>query len=223
MPTISIIIPAYKEGERLEKLTQKFTGIKGCEIVAAMVEGDEATIKPGSDEAIIVYAQKGRAKQMNAGAAIASGDILIFLHADTAIAPESLADVRLALSEPCVVGGAYRFKIDASSFAYSLIGFMANLRSRWFKAPYGDQALFIKRDVFQKIGGYKDMPIMEDTRLVADMKREGKIAIIDDYAITSSRKWMQEGASYTTIRNWLIMLAYKMGAKPETLVKWYYR
>ncbi|VAX21836.1 hypothetical protein MNBD_NITROSPINAE02-1641 [hydrothermal vent metagenome] len=223
MPTISIIIPAYKEGERLAKLARKFIGIKGCEVVAAMAEGDKATIKPDSGETIIVNAQKGRAKQMNAGAAVARGDILVFLHADTLITPHSFARVRSALAEPGAVGGAYRFKIDASSFAFGLIGVMANLRSKWLKAPYGDQAIFIKREVFRKIGGYREIPIMEDTRLVTDMKQEGRIVIIDDYAITSSRKWLKEGATYTTIRNWIIMLAYKMGAKPENLVKWYYR
>ncbi len=220
--TVSIIISAYREEDKVLKLVNMLSPAADVQLVAVLAEGDDETLEPQKNKAVTIRAQRGRARQMNAGAKVATGGILLFLHADTVIDPVSFDNVRSALNKSNVAGGAYRIKIDAPSKGYEFLSAIVNFRSKWFKAPYGDQALFIKRSIYDKIGGFDDVPIMEDVRFVKAMKRLGSLELLDDVAITSARKWESEGPVYMTLRNWSILLVHKAGINPEILVKWYY-
>jgi len=222
MPMISIIIPAWREGDAVSKLVERFDGASGTQVVAALAEDDIETREPESSGAVVARSPKGRARQMNAGAGVAEGDILLFLHADTVIDTASLENVRAALKRPGVVGGAYRLKIDSPSRWLSLVSGVANLRSRLFRAPYGDQAIFVKRSVFHAVGGFDDVPLMEDVRLIQKIRKIGSLAMLDDEAVTSPRRWEEKGYLSNTFRNWLIMAAFKAGVEPEKLADWYY-
>jgi len=222
MSLISIIVPAWKEGGNLTRLVENFKGTAGTELVVALSDDDSLTQAPDGGGVKVIRTRRGRAGQMNAGAKAANGDVFLFLHGDTVITRDSLVKVKEALDRTGVSIGAYWLSIDSSALWASLVASAANLRSRFFKLPYGDQALFVKRETFERIGGYEDVPLMEDVLFVKAARAHGKLAIIDERAVTSDRRWRERGFIRNTVRNWSIMLAHMAGAKPETLARWYY-
>lgn len=158
---------------------------------------------------------------MNAGASVASGDVLLFLHADTLL-PENWEEKLLsAMSDEGVVGGAFTLSIDSARLFHKIIAAAANIRSRVTGIHYGDQGIFVKRSVFDKIGGFKDIPIMEDVDLMRRLKKVGTVVMLKDKVATSARRWDKEGAVHATIRNWLLITLYYMGVAPERLYKLY--
>ncbi|VAX19134.1 Glycosyl transferase, group 2 family [hydrothermal vent metagenome] len=215
---ISIIIPAWREKD-IGRVVRCLDGAPDVELIVALAGEDEKIAQP--DQVKVAISAKGRALQMNAGALIASGAILLFLHADTFISPQSLTNVRKALGPPDVAGGSYRLKIDSNNLWLKLVSAVANLRSRVLGLPYGDQAIFLRRKTFEEIGGYRATPILEDVLLVEAIKKIGSLALIDDYAVTSPRKWLRDGMVRNTARNWAIMAAYLLGATPDKLDKWF--
>jgi rSAM/selenodomain-associated transferase 2 len=159
---------------------------------------------------------------MNCGAAKSSGDILIFLHADTRLPMNSLHQIAAAMEDTTLIGGAFDLGIDSQRFAFRIIEKMASIRSRLTRIPYGDQAIFMRRNYFQSLGGFKDIPIMEDVELMQRIKRKrGKINILKDKVKTSPRRWENEGVIFCTLRNWFLITLYLLGVKPETLAKLY--
>ena len=217
---VSIIIPTLCEGDNPARLARIFSETDGVELVLALAEGDCATRIPGGAHIKTVTTSKGRARQMNAGARSSSGDILLFLHADTVITPESLDNVRETLSRPGVVGGAYRLKIVSPRLSLKIVSAGANLRSRFLCMPYGDQAIFVKREVFENVGGYEDIPIMEDVRFVEALRKIGKVVLMEDYAETSPRRWEKEGVAIATARNITLIALHKLGVNPNRLAGW---
>jgi len=217
---VSIIIPTLREGDNPVRLARRFAAVEGVELVFALAQSDDETRIPDGAHIKTVTAKKGRARQMNAGARASSGKILLFLHADTLIAPESLDNVRKALSKPDVSGGAYRLKIASPKLSLKIISAGANLRTRLLGMPYGDQAIFVKREVFETVGGYDDIPVMEDVRFVEALRRMGEIVLLEDYAETSPRRWEKEGVIIATLRNLALIAFYKLGVKPERLARW---
>ena len=158
---------------------------------------------------------------MNQGAAAASGDILLFLHADS-ILPKGWDDlVRETLDDTGIAGGAFSFALSRRSLPFSFISFMANFRSRFFKLPYGDQAIFVRREIFEKLGGFREIPILEDVELVKGIRKLGKLIVLSSPVITSSRRWDKEGWIKTMLRNQLLLFLYHLGVSPERLYRFY--
>ena len=162
---------------------------------------------------------------MNAGAARASGDILLFLHADTLLPPEALCRKSLTrLSDGRFVGGAFDLGFQNSRWIFRLTGKCASLKHRLTRVPYGDQAIFMRRSYFDQIGGYPEIPLMEDVELMKRVKRQGgRIVILPEAVATSSRKWEKDGVLYTILRNWMLQALYLFGVPAEKLVKYYYK
>ncbi len=148
--------------------------------------------------------------------------MLIFLHADTLL-PTSAYEriVGIMLDEKCI-GGAFDLHIDSLKMGFRIIEKFANLRSRLTRIPYGDQAIFIRTSYFGKLGGFKDIPIMEDVELMRRIKRKGdRIVILQEPVLTSARRWERDGLIWGTLRNWFLIIAYLCGVKPENLVRFY--
>jgi rSAM/selenodomain-associated transferase 2 len=160
---------------------------------------------------------------MNAGAAVATGEILLFLHADTHLPTQFERLVRQALQNAGTVAGAFELKIDAQLRGLRLVERMVNVRSRFLSMPYGDQAIFLKATVFHEIGGFPDLPIMEDFELMLRLKRLGRITIVPAPVLTSGRRWQKLGVVKTTLINQLIIAGYFLGIPPAQLVRWYRR
>lgn len=159
---------------------------------------------------------------MNKGAGEAQSDILLFLHADTILPERALELIVNALSEKKLMGGAFDLTIDGQGFAYRLIEKMGSWRSRLSRIPYGDQAIFVRKDLFRSIGGFRDIPLMEDVEFMRRVKKGGgKICILQQPVKTSARRWQKEGVVRCTLRNWVLIVLYLLGVSPEKLARWY--
>jgi rSAM/selenodomain-associated transferase 2 len=169
----------------------------------------------------VIAAGRGRALQMNAGASIARGDVVLFLHADTHPPAGFDAAILHALEDPRAVGGRFDVQLVPSSPLLWLTGELMNLRSRWSRIATGDQAIFARRDLFMELGGFPAIPLMEDIAFSRALKRAGTIACLRDRVVTSSRRWHANGVLRTVLRMWSLRLLYFVGVSPERLHRWY--
>ena len=223
---LSIIIPVYHEVDIIKPMISTLKGLydnQGVEIIVVDGAPDGSTIRVvGDDRVKTLVAGKGRASQMNRGAAAAKGDILLFLHADTRLPPHALQHILEIFRNRKIIGGAFDLGIRSEKKAYRLIEKMVYYRTRLTKIPYGDQAIFLSRKVFHKIGGFKDIPIMEDIELMRRIKSQGyPIGIIPYPVQTGSRRWEKEGIVYCTLRNWALALLFLLGVSSQKLARYY--
>lgn len=219
---ISIIIPTLNEGPRLKATLRRLPTWPETEIIVVDGGSSDATAAIAkSSGARVLTAATGRAVQMNAGAAFARGDILLFLHADTILPDNFIEPVRLGLAGKEVVAGAFRLAVDAPGRALRLVEWFANLRTTLLQLPYGDQALFMSRKHFAAIGGFPEQPFLEDLLMVRALRHRGTIAILPLAATTSARRWQRLGVLQTTLRNQMILCGYLAGISPARLARWY--
>ena len=167
--------------------------------------------------------KRGRAAQQNFGASVASGRVLLFLHADTRLPAGYPTHIFNTFMDPRVALGAFRFKTDSHTPMMKLITFGTNLRARYLKMPYGDQALFIRKSTFDFVGGFPEMPLSEDLFLVRRIRKENRIGIASADAVTSARRWDRLGPLKTTLRNQIILAGLCLKISPRTLASIYGR
>lgn len=225
---ISVIIPVLHEGKKINGILDSLKSVSAdVPYETIVVDGDLSggTVAHISDSSVrTLTAPRGRALQMNAGAAKACGDILLFLHADTLLPPKAFPKIITALSDSSFIGGAFDLKIQNHRWIFSAIGRAASWKHRLTRVPYGDQAIFMLRHYFENIGGYAEIPLMEDVEIMKRVKRQGgRIIILFDEVTTSSRKWETDGVFYTIIRNWIIQILYFFGMPARRLTKYYYK
>ncbi|MDM8554424.1 TIGR04283 family arsenosugar biosynthesis glycosyltransferase [Desulfococcaceae bacterium HSG7] len=223
---ISIIIPVLNETKTINTTLAhlKNSGMgDDCEIILVDGASSGNTLKVVNDPNVVkIRSSKGRGLQMNQGAVAANGNVLVFLHSDTYLPNNAANAIRAALADNHVVGGAFDLSIQSDRQVYKIIAAVASFRSRITRIPYGDQAIFIKKKFFFRIGGFQAIPIMEDVELMRRIKKKRyKIIIIPDKVKTSSRRWQKEGVLYCTLRNWFIMLLYLTGVSPTKLIRFY--
>ncbi len=225
-PVISTIIPVYQEGESINQAIRHLRSIEVgicCEIIVVDGHSDGNTLSAIDDGAVIrIRSTKGRGCQMNAGAQAARGDILLFLHADTLLPQNALSRIISIMENSAFAGGAFSLRINGNPFFFRAIERLTVLRARLTRIPYGDQGIFIRRDYFRKIGGYREMPILEDVDLMRRIRKRGdRIVLLPEPVLTSSRRWDRNGLLCTTLRNRIIMVLYNLGIKPERLLRFY--
>ena len=222
----SIIVPALHESDTINSLIEHLERLEydaGREIIVVDGSPDMDTIQAiGRKSVIKLVAPKGRARQMNMGASVANGEILVFLHADTELPRNALVEIDSAMTQGYYIGGSFELDIKSERFRFKLLSRLASIRCHLTRIPYGDQAIFIKRDYFNTIGGYRDIPLMEDVELMRTIKRRGdKICILRDRVTTSPRRWEQEGFVYVNLRNAALFIMYLLGVSPEKLASFY--
>lgn len=204
---ISVIVPTFHDGGFAEKNLKVLRDNREIEVIVVAAE------KVG---------RANRAFQMNLGACQARGEVLIFLHVDTRIEPSDLWIIHRILKEDRkLVGGAFRFALDQTHWRARVIEFGVRLRELIFRLPYGDQAIFVRRSVFEKIGGYPDVPILEDVLLVKKLGRG--LFYFPKKAVTSARRWEKQGYLKTTLVNWTTMILWRLGVSLETLASFRHR
>jgi rSAM/selenodomain-associated transferase 2 len=221
---LSIIIPTLNEEDVLGKTLTRLQVKKNCEVIVVDGGSSDATLTLARNAGCkIISSPKGRGRQVNLGAAKATGEVLLFLHADTLLPDNFPALILGAISRPTIAAGAFSLAIDSPSKSLAAIAFLANLRARFLHLPYGDQALFATRTMFNTIGGFPEMEIMEDFVFIQNIKKEGKIIILPERATTSARRWQNIGIIRTTLINQLIVCGYSLGLPPGILARWYRR
>ncbi|WP_373499247.1 TIGR04283 family arsenosugar biosynthesis glycosyltransferase [Desulfococcus sp.] len=225
-PSISVVIPVLHESGGINRLLAHLTRLPcagNLEIIVVDGAPSAETIEAIRDPRVRkVRSGRGRGIQMNAGAREASGDILLFLHADTRLPPSGPADIARAMRSSSAVGGAFSLSIDSRCPCYRVIETTATLRSRITRVPYGDQAIFIRRGYFLRIGGFAAFPILEDVELMRRIKKTGeRIVLLSPRVRTSARRWERTGIFRNTLRNWLILILFRMGVPAERLDRFY--
>ncbi len=197
-------------------------GAPDAEIVVVdggSIDASVAQARPLCDALIV--ASRGRARQMNAGARESHGDAIAFVHADTIVPPTFAADIASALSDSAVVGGRFDVKLDDAALPYRIIGAMISLRSRLSRTGTGDQAIFVRRAVFDRLGGFPELELCEDLEFSRRMKRAGRVACLRARVTTSARRWNRDGVVRTVVRMWLIRAMYLLGVPPARLKRMY--
>jgi rSAM/selenodomain-associated transferase 2 len=222
---ISIVIPALEEARNLERLLPALAAAPGRPEVIVVDAGsadDTARVVARVPPVRLIRSPRGRARQMNAGAAVARRPVLLFLHADTRLPHAFEAAIAGALEDPGVVGGRFDVRIDSPRLPFRLIEALMNLRSRLSGIFTGDQAIFVRRAVFDALGGYPDIPLMEDVELTRRLKRRGRRACLRLRVTTSARKWEREGIVRTVVLMWILRFLHRCGVSPARLHRWYY-
>ncbi len=224
-PWLSIVIPTFNEAGRIRDTIASAGSVRdGVEVIVCDGGSSDETRAIARECGAIVYeCSPGRARQMNFGAAKASGEIFLFLHGDTRLPPGYEVEARRIFALPGTILGAFRLSTPSPSLAMRIIAYCANKRSQWLKLPYGDQALFMEKDTFRGIGGFPEIPIMEDFALAQRLAKKGRIRLASLHAETSARRWAAVGAWRTMLRNQLIVVAYHLGAAPDALARFYDR
>jgi rSAM/selenodomain-associated transferase 2 len=220
---LSVIVPMLNEAATIASTLDALRrGAPDAEIVVVDGGSTDASVaiaRPLCD--ILIDASRGRALQMNAGARASQGDVLVFVHADTIVPSTFATDIASALSDPAVVGGRFDVKLDDNALPYRIIGAMISIRSRISRTGTGDQAIFVRRDVFDRLGGFPELELCEDLEFSRRLKRAGRIACLRTRVTTSARRWNRDGVVRTVIRMWLIRAMYLMGVPPARLKRMY--
>ncbi len=219
---VSVVIPTLNESSALPQTLQAIRRHEPHEIIVA--DGgsqDETRAIAGQLACKTVESPPGRAHQMNSGARAATGDILLFLHADSAVDGESYRKMVAVMQEGGKLGGAFSLAIESERMSLRLIAKLATLRSRYLHLVYGDQAIFVRAGTFNEMEGFRSLPICEDLDFFKRLKKKGATVVLKEKARTSPRRWLTEGVWFTTFRNSVIATLFLVGFSPQTLSKWY--
>ncbi len=222
----SVIIPVLNEASLINSTIDHLRALDGGEsLEIIVVDGDQGggtvrtiTLKDVKQ----TISPRGRGRQMNEGAALATGNILLFLHVDTRPPRDALGLIRSAMENNRYVAGAFDLGIESSQPIFRIIERAASLRSQITRIPFGDQGIFIRKDYFMQVGGYREIPVMEDVEIMGRIKKRGdRIYIIPRRVSTASRRWKQEGIVRCTLRNWMLQILYFLGTSPYKLSRFY--
>ena len=229
---ISVIIPTLDEERTIMALLAQTASLGFDELIVVdggsldqtpvLVESYRRNTQlPAQGYVRLMTAPCGRARQMNEGAKASSGEILLFLHADTLLPDNAKTTIETALADHRMVGGRFDVQFDSPSMWGTIISRMMNWRSRMSGIATGDQALFVRRHIFEQIGGFADIPLMEDIDFSGKLNRKGAVAALAATVTTSFRRWERHGPLRTILLMWALRFLYWVGVGPHTLNRWY--
>jgi rSAM/selenodomain-associated transferase 2 len=222
---LSVVVPSWRDGRNLAALLPALSRLEGVSetiVVDAGGDPEAERIALSSGATFIGCPSPNRGEQMNLGAAAASGDAIIFQHSDTDLAEAHIAAIECALSDPAVIGGAFFRKFDGRHPRLMWLESVARFLTRHGGTLYGDQSIFVRRDVFTKLGGFAKIPLMEDVEFSRRLRAAGSVAVLDPPVQSSGRRHLRKGAWRTSIQNGLFIVLYNLGVSPHRLHRWYY-
>jgi rSAM/selenodomain-associated transferase 2 len=222
---VSIVIPARRHEEQLALLLRQLPPHRDAEVIVSFggaIDDDARQLRQRRRDVIWVESEEGRGQQLNAGAARARGDWLWFVHADSRL-PDDWLNVFRSLAATDVIGGSFAFRLESSAWQARVLERAVTLRVKALGLPYGDQGLFVRRSVFQRMGGYAPIPLMEDVDFVRRLKRFGELRHLNEHISTSARRWERDGWWTRSALNLVFLALYQLGASPAWLAKRYHR
>lgn len=227
--SIAIILPTLNEERVLPRTLLYLRQLRFAEVVIVDGGSQDQTVSIARSQvqglsqqpAKVLESGRGRAVQMNAGAREVRSDVLLFLHADTHLPPETRQEIERVMDNPKYVGGRFDVKFEDDRGWARVISSMMNWRSRWSGIATGDHALFVRRSVFHDLDGFADIPLMEDVEFTQRLKQAGTVAALRTKVTTSFRRWEQQGILRTMVQMWLLRLFYWLGVNPQTLQQFY--
>ncbi len=220
--SISVIIPTLNEAGNIESLLGYLRQLNiNMELIVVDAHSQDLTVALAAKLSRVIQSPPGRGIQMNHGAEVARGDVLWFLHADCRPHPDSVQAMKQALSDPIVVGGGFEYSLDHPGFRFRVVEFLSNRKNRLLKWLFGDMGIFVRREIFEQMDGYKEIPLMEDMDFSRRLQRYGKIVILPQRINTSARRWLEEGYILNSLRSWTFQSTWALGASPHLLAKWY--
>lgn len=222
MQSLSVIIPTLNEQANIARSVRSAWQAGAMEVIVVDSDSSDRTTQQAEQAgAQVLNSLTGRGTQQNRGAQIARGDWLLFLHADTWLDPACGEQLIVAFSDPTLRAAAFRQHIEAAGWAYRLLERGNAARVRWRGMAYGDQAICLRRELFDRVGGFQDIPLMEDLRLMRAIRPHCKVKLLPGPLHVSARRWRQHGIVRQTLRNWSLVLAERSGASPERLAARY--
>lgn len=221
---LSLVVPCWREFSAARAFAEQWGGVDEVELIFGLAPDAPhlAAFLEARGVRVAISPQIGRGPQMNAAARLATGDVLLFHHIDSHLTPAHLEALRRAMQDAGCVGGAFYRKFDRRHPHLRPFETIERWHSRSFGTLYGDQTLFVRRTVFQALGGYADFPIMEDVEFSRRLRAAGPIALLDPPMETSPRRHLECGPWRTTLTNALLLLLFHLGVNPRTLHRWYY-
>ncbi len=219
--TISVIIPTLNEAQGIAMCIAQLRRQHPREILVVDGGSSDATWTEAQGADRVLHGPRGRAAQMNHGAAQARGEILLFLHADCRLQDGSLDAVRACLQRPRVVAGCFRMRVAAPGLLYRSIDFFATLRVQWTGIIYGDQGVFVRRRDFERWGGFPPLRLMEDVFFSLRVRRQGRVVVVPYDIEVSARRWAKVGVVRQTLRNWTLTALAAAGVNPNRLAAFY--
>jgi rSAM/selenodomain-associated transferase 2 len=217
----SIIIPTLNEAPRIADTVASARALEPAEIIVVDGGSTDDTPAAARDADQVLMAARGRASQQNTGAAASQGDVLLFLHADCRLDPPGLGQIASALADSRCVGGCFRQKIDAGGVRFRWLEQGNAMRVKVWGLAYGDQGIFVRREVFDRLGGFPALPLMEDLFFMKRLRREGRLALLPGPLRVSARRWRRQGVFRQTTRNWCLTALARCGVSPDRLARFY--
>jgi rSAM/selenodomain-associated transferase 2 len=220
---ISVVIPTLNEAATIVDTLRRLSGQGADEVIVVDASSPDGTAALARSEGVVVIdSPRGRGVQQNRGAAEASGEVLVFLHADCRLEDGAIAGLRRFLARhPRVACGCFRMRVEAEHPLYRCIDLAAHLRAGLLGIPYGDQCLFVTRRVFDAVGGFPEIPLMEDVGLAMRLRRRGRVAVLPARIFVSPRRWARHGILGQSLRNWALTAAAVAGVPVSTLARFY--
>ncbi len=221
---ITVVIPVFNEVDAIGSCLAQFQESPGVEVLVVdggSVDDTAETVHCSVSGELIQSDRLGRSHQMNIGATKAKGNVLLFLHADCFLPQTWIADLNAALSDPTTLGGRFRHGILEDTLSFRLIAFFSTLRSRFLGITYGDQAIFVRKSVFEEIGGFPPRLIFEDSEFCDAVSRKGTFVMTDSTVVSSSRRWRAWGVWRTVVRMWILRILYKLSVSDDRLIRMY--
>ncbi len=221
---ISVIIPVLNEVASIQKCLDQFGKEDSIDVVVVdggSTDGTPDLVFAAGIGRCVFSPTKGRASQMNWGAQHAVGDVLLFLHADTFLPPNGLSLIRDTMANQHVVGGRFELGLAEAGMGFRWIAYLSTLRSKLLGITYGDQGIFVRRDVFRSVGGYPMRDLFEDSEFCNVVKKCGKFVMLPAQVCSSTRRWRKWGVVRTVIWMWLLRVMFVCGVSDKTLSRWY--
>lgn len=218
---ISVIIPTLNEGVSITRLIAETRRIGVCEIIVVDGGSTDQTLVQAALADRVISSPRGRATQQNLGASASRGEVLLFLHADCRLPVGAFDAIRAGLDDARTVGGCFEQTIAAEGRPYRWLEWGNGLRVRWLRMAYGDQAIFIRKSVFEQLGGFPEVKLMEDVLLMKRLRHAGRFILLPDRITVSARRWQRHGLIRQTLRNWLLLTLALCGVSPNNLARFY--